>query len=67
MMISTKGRYALRLMVDLAEHQQENYHTRSRRSPSARSCRKSTWRASSSCWYGITFWRASAARAAATV
>ena len=25
MMISTKGRYALRLMVDLAEHQQENY------------------------------------------
>lgn len=25
MMISTKGRYALRLMVDLAEHQQEGY------------------------------------------
>lgn len=25
MMISTKGRYALRVMVDLAEHQTENY------------------------------------------
>ena len=25
MLVSTKGRYALRLMVDLAEHQQENY------------------------------------------
>ena len=64
MMISTKGRYALRLMVDLAEHQQENYIPLK---DSARSCRKSTWRASSSCWYGITFWRASEARGAATV
>ena len=25
MMISTKGRYALRVMVDLAEHQSEGY------------------------------------------
>ena len=25
MMISTRGRYALRVMIDLAEHQQEGY------------------------------------------
>ena len=58
MMISTKGRYALRLMVDLAEHQQENYIPLKDR--------KNTWRASSSCWYGITFWKVFGARAAAT-
>ena len=63
MMISTKGRYALRLMVDLAEHQQENYI---KRLPSGRNYRKNTWRASSSCWYGITFWKVFGARAAAT-
>lgn len=25
MMVSTKGRYALRVMIDLAEHQSEGY------------------------------------------
>ena len=25
MMVSTKGRYALRVMIDLAEHQNEGY------------------------------------------
>ena len=61
MMISTKGRYALRLMVDLAEHQQENYIPLKEIAQ-----RQDTWRASSSCWYGITFWKVFGARAAAT-
>ena len=28
MMISTRGRYAIRVMLDLAQHQQEGYQTR---------------------------------------
>ena len=27
MLISTRGRYALRVMVDLAEHQNETFHS----------------------------------------
>lgn len=47
MMISTKGRYALRVLIDMAEHQKTAI-SRSRRSPDGRRFRRSTSRASSS-------------------
>ncbi len=30
MLVSTKGRYALRVLIDMAEHQSENYTQRRR-------------------------------------
>jgi DNA-binding IscR family transcriptional regulator len=44
MMISTRGRYALRILVDLAENRKDGYITL-RRLPSARKSPKSTSRA----------------------
>ena len=44
MMISTRGRYALRVLVDLAEHQKDGYITR-RNLPTGRRFPKSIWKA----------------------
>ena len=48
MLVSTKGRYALRVMIDLAEHPTDGY-TPSSSSQSGRASRKNIWKASSSC------------------
>ena len=69
MIVSTKGRYALRVMIDLAEHQSEKYsgdHADLSRHPPVRRSRRSIWKTSSRCWCRTAFWRACAARAAAT-
>ena len=63
MVVSTKGRYALRLMIDLAEHQGDSYLPLKE---IARTSRKSIWKASSSLWCRATCWWACGARAAAT-
>ena len=49
-MISTRGRYALRVMVDLAEHQQGEHIFPLRILPSARAFQRSIWRVFSSYW-----------------
>ena len=58
MIVSTKGRYALRVMIDLAEHQAEKYvplkEVAARQETSSR------------CWCRTAFWRVCAARAAVT-
>ncbi|MEI3063902.1 MAG: hypothetical protein V8S99_03730 [Oscillospiraceae bacterium] len=41
MKTSTKGRYALRLLLDIAQNQQDGFRLRSRRSPSGRRSPKS--------------------------
>ena len=54
MMISTKGRYALRVMIDLAEHQAEGYIPL-KALPGVRISRKNIWRAFSKVWCRASF------------
>ena len=61
MIVSTKGRYALRVMIDLAEHQAERYVPLKEVA-----ARQDISETSSRCWCRTAFWRACAARAAAT-
>ena len=46
MMISTKGRYALRVMIDIAEHQHDGYIPLKEIAARQENFRKSIWRPS---------------------
>lgn len=64
-MISTKGRYALRVLVDMAEHPSDGYiplKDIARRQEIS----ENIWKASSGRWYRPRSWRDFGARAAAT-
>lgn len=45
MLVSTKGRYALRIMIDLAEHQRDGYIPL-KETAGARAFQKNTWKGS---------------------
>ena len=65
MIVSTKGRYALRVMIDLSEHQSEKYvplKEIAARQEISEKYLENILR----CWCRTAFWRACAARAAAT-
>lgn len=65
MMISTKGRYALRVLVDMAEHPSDGYiplKDIARRQEIS----ENIWKASSGRWCSPRSWRGFGARAAAT-
>ncbi len=65
MIVSTKGRYALRVMIDLAEHQSEKY-VPLKEVAARQEISENIWRTSSRYWCKTAFWRGCAARAAAT-
>ena len=65
MIVSTKGRYALRVMIDLAEHQSDKY-VPLKEVAARQEISEKYLRTSSRCWCRTGFWRACAARAAAT-
>ena len=65
MIVSTKGRYALRVMIDLAEHQAEKY-VPLKEVAARQEISESIWRTSSRCWCRTAFWKVCAARAAVT-
>ena len=65
MIVSTKGRYALRVMIDLAEHRSEKYVPL--KEVAARRSLKNTSKTSSRFWCRTASSRVCAARAAAIV
>ena len=65
MIVSTKGRYALRGMIDLAEHQTEKY-VPLKEVAARQEISEKYLEISSRCWCRTAFWKACAARAAAT-
>ena len=67
MIVSTKGRYALRVMIDLAEHRSEKYVPLKEVAARQEISEKTTSKTSSRFWCRTASSRACAARAAAIV
>lgn len=65
MLVSTKGRYALRVMLELAQDDSAAYLP-CPPLPNGRASLKNIWRASSPCCPRPAWWTAFVARAAAT-
>ncbi len=64
MMISTKGRYALRMLVDMAEHERGGGYVPLKEIAARQEISENIWKASSSCSCRTTCSSACAARAA---